>query len=25
LKKTIEGAEAEAEALKDEYVSTEHL
>jgi ATP-dependent Clp protease ATP-binding subunit ClpB len=25
LKKIIEGAEAEAEALKDEYVSTEHL
>ena len=25
LKKTIEAAEAEAEALKDEYVSTEHL
>src|SRR6267142_2677562 len=25
LKKTIENAEAEAEALKDEYVSTEHL
>jgi ATP-dependent Clp protease ATP-binding subunit ClpB len=25
LKKTIESAEAEAEALKDEYVSTEHL
>jgi ATP-dependent Clp protease ATP-binding subunit ClpB len=25
LKKTIESAEAEAQALKDEYVSTEHL
>jgi ATP-dependent Clp protease ATP-binding subunit ClpB len=25
LKKIIEGAEAEAEALKDDYVSTEHL
>jgi len=25
LKKTIENAESEAEALKDEYVSTEHL
>jgi ATP-dependent Clp protease ATP-binding subunit ClpB len=25
LKRTIEGAESEAEALKDEYVSTEHL
>jgi ATP-dependent Clp protease ATP-binding subunit ClpB len=25
LKKVIEGAESEAEALKDEYVSTEHL
>ncbi|MBM4260487.1 MAG: ATP-dependent chaperone ClpB [Deltaproteobacteria bacterium] len=25
LKKVIEGAEAEAEALKDDYVSTEHL
>jgi ATP-dependent Clp protease ATP-binding subunit ClpB len=25
LKKTIEGAEAEAESLKDEYVSAEHL
>jgi ATP-dependent Clp protease ATP-binding subunit ClpB len=25
LKKNIEGAEAEAEALKDEYISTEHL
>src|SRR5919204_221823 len=25
LKRIIEGAEAEAEALKDEYVSTEHL
>src|SRR5574342_418603 len=25
LKKIIEGAEAEAETLKDEYVSTEHL
>jgi len=25
LKKTIESAEAEADALKDEYVSTEHL
>jgi len=25
LKKVIEGAETEAEALKDEYVSTEHL
>jgi ATP-dependent Clp protease ATP-binding subunit ClpB len=25
LKKTIEGAESEAEALKDKYVSTEHL
>ena len=25
LKKIIEGAEAEADALKDEYVSTEHL
>jgi ATP-dependent Clp protease ATP-binding subunit ClpB len=25
LKKTIEGAEAEAEALKDDYVSAEHL